>query len=199
MLLATICTQLILKLQFTKDLWWNLFNLLVEVFNTLLIAGNAVVRSLSSGKDKICDFSSAEANSSRKLYLNIIRLLEAKKRAKNKKTISCNSYITFHKGCSGKIAKLIKLWITALYVASLPWVEFQRSSGHLQGRGRGRMSQSHHNQLLPGMYWPEEREDKQCQSEPVSNLLQWWFKCSAFSIFLETLQSTHTVGIFEQA
>lgn len=51
--------------------------LLVEVFNTLFIAGDAVVRSLRSGEDQICDFSSAETNSSRKLYLNIIRLLEA--------------------------------------------------------------------------------------------------------------------------
>lgn len=79
------------------DSWRNLkvCYLLVEVFNTLLIAGNAVVRSLSSGEDQICDFSSAEPDSSRKLYLNIVRLLEAEeKRCKNKNTIvHCNSNI----------------------------------------------------------------------------------------------------------
>lgn len=51
--------------------------ILVEVFNALFIGGDAVVRALSSGKDQICDFSSAEADSSRKLYLNIVRFLEA--------------------------------------------------------------------------------------------------------------------------
>lgn len=51
--------------------------LLVEIFNSLFIAGNTVIRSLSARKDEICDFSSTETNSSRKLYLNIIRLLEA--------------------------------------------------------------------------------------------------------------------------
>lgn len=57
------------------------FHLLVQVFNTLLITGNTVVRSFISRDKKRRNFSSAEANSSRKLYLNIIRLLEAKESA----------------------------------------------------------------------------------------------------------------------
>lgn len=53
--------------------------ILVEVLYALLIAGDAVVRSFGTGKDQICDFSSAESNSSRQHYLNIVRLLEVKK------------------------------------------------------------------------------------------------------------------------
>lgn len=49
---------------------------LVEVFNTLLVAGHAVMRSLRPGEDEISDFSPAEANSGRKLDLNVIGLLE---------------------------------------------------------------------------------------------------------------------------
>lgn len=73
------------------DLWHNLnvFYLLVQVFNTLLITGDAVVRSLSSREDQICDFSSAEANSCRKLYLNIVRLLKEK----DSPIISFNHYM----------------------------------------------------------------------------------------------------------
>lgn len=37
------------------------------------------MRPLSSGEDQIRDFSSAEANSSGELYLNIIRLLQGGK------------------------------------------------------------------------------------------------------------------------
>lgn len=49
---------------------------LVEVFNALLVAGHAVMRSLRPGEDEISDFSSAEANSGRKLDLNVVGLLE---------------------------------------------------------------------------------------------------------------------------
>lgn len=40
----------------------------------------------------------------------------------------------------------------AVYVTGLPWVVSQKSLGHLQGKGRVRMSRSHRNQLLPGRY-----------------------------------------------
>lgn len=50
--------------------------LLVEVFNTLFINGDAVMRSLYPSKDEVGDLSSAEAHSSRKLDFHIVRLLE---------------------------------------------------------------------------------------------------------------------------
>lgn len=59
----------------SKEICDHHLNLLVEVFDTLFIAGNTVVRSFSSGKDEKRHFSPAEANSSRKLNLNIVRLL----------------------------------------------------------------------------------------------------------------------------
>lgn len=50
---------------------------LIEMFDALLVAGDAVVRSLRPRKDQIRDFSSAEADSGRKLDLHVVGLLEA--------------------------------------------------------------------------------------------------------------------------
>ena len=55
--------------------------------------------------------------------------------------------------------------MNALYPATLPWAVSQRSSGHLQGRGRERRSRSHHNRLLPGTYSPKEKEKRQRWSQ----------------------------------
>lgn len=68
--LCTVCVQLIL----TKT--WNPHYSLVKVFNALFVTGHAVMRSLRPGEDEISDLSSAEANSGRKLNLNIVGLLE---------------------------------------------------------------------------------------------------------------------------
>lgn len=58
-------------------------HLLVEVFNTLLIGGNAVMRSLHPRKDKVRHLPSAESNSSRELDFNIVRLLKNVVKGKN--------------------------------------------------------------------------------------------------------------------
>lgn len=57
--------------------------LLVEVFNTLFIGGDTVMRSLYPRKDKVRDLSSAESDSSRKLDFHIVRLLENGSKDKN--------------------------------------------------------------------------------------------------------------------
>lgn len=56
------------------------FCLLRKPFNTVFILGNAVKRSIGFGNDEIRNFSSTEADSSRKLYLHIIGLLENSKK-----------------------------------------------------------------------------------------------------------------------
>lgn len=61
----------------------NLECLLVEVFKTLLIGGDTVMRPLCPGKDEVRDLSSAESNSSGELDFYIVRLLE--NGAKNEK------------------------------------------------------------------------------------------------------------------
>lgn len=61
----------------------NLECLLVEVFNTLIIGGDTVIRPLCPGKDEVRDLSSAESNSSGELDFYIVRLLENGAKGKN--------------------------------------------------------------------------------------------------------------------
>lgn len=57
--------------------------LLVEVFNTLFISGDTVMRSLYPRKDKVGDLASAESDSSGKLDFHIVGLLENGAKDKN--------------------------------------------------------------------------------------------------------------------
>lgn len=65
-----------LVLAYSSKMTHNFEHLLVEVFNTLFIGGNAVMRSLHPRKEKVRHLSSAESNSSGELDFDIVRLLK---------------------------------------------------------------------------------------------------------------------------
>lgn len=83
------------------------FYSLIQVFNTLLVAGNTVVRSLVA-EEYVCGFSSAETDSGWKFYLNIIGLLEAEE---GNKTTSCDCKLLSRSGKTAKISCEVKLCI----------------------------------------------------------------------------------------